>query len=102
MLVSRTCSGASAAAFLYIASIAKTLGASHYPDFLDTQLPLGEFENNEDYHVFAKPIKNVAVIGAGPHGLLLASELREANLNVRLFEAKARPGGEFRVAPCAL
>lgn len=92
MLISRAYTAAFLATFFSITSLVRTLRASRYSDF---QLPLGKYEDNDDYHEFAKPIKNVAVIGAGPHGLLLASELREANLNVRLFEAKARPGGKY-------
>jgi NADPH-dependent 2,4-dienoyl-CoA reductase/sulfur reductase-like enzyme len=44
------------------------------------------------YHEFSKEIKDVAVIGAGPAGLQHVVELREAGLNVRLFERKEYPG----------
>lgn len=42
---------------------------------------------------FKKPIKNVAVIGAGPSGLPSARHLRDAGLNVRVFERKSVVGG---------
>ena len=38
-------------------------------------------------------IRDVAVIGAGPNGLLQAATLLEHGFHVRLFERGPRPGG---------
>ncbi|GAA5808208.1 hypothetical protein MFLAVUS_001593 [Mucor flavus] len=42
---------------------------------------------------FKKPIKNVAIIGAGPSGLPTARRLKEAGFNVRVFERNSVVGG---------
>ncbi|KAG2231831.1 hypothetical protein INT48_003749 [Thamnidium elegans] len=42
---------------------------------------------------FKKPIKNVAIIGAGPSGLPTARHLKEAGFNVRVFERNSVVGG---------
>ncbi|KAJ7617382.1 FAD/NAD-P-binding domain-containing protein, partial [Roridomyces roridus] len=44
---------------------------------------------------FDPPIRSVAVIGAGPAGLMAATQLLEANFSVRLFERASSPGGNW-------
>ncbi|KAG6374681.1 FAD/NAD(P)-binding domain-containing protein [Boletus reticuloceps] len=54
-------------------------------------LPFQESEAHE--YQFEWPIQRVAVIGAGPSGLVAYRELTEAGLDVRLFERNSVPGG---------
>lgn len=44
-------------------------------------------------HVFERPIRRVAIVGAGPSGLAAARHLRDKGIHVRIFERNARPGG---------
>lgn len=82
-------------ALLSLAAGSISVRGSHYYDFLSgDQVPFTELMSDFEYHRFDTPIRTVAVIGAGPHGLLFASELLEANIRVRLFDRKSRPGGE--------
>lgn len=55
----------------------------------------GVHEDSE-WTTFSRPIKRVAVIGAGPAGLQSVAALKEQNLTVRLFERDAVPGGNWR------
>ncbi|KAH0836316.1 hypothetical protein J3R83DRAFT_7865 [Lanmaoa asiatica] len=48
-----------------------------------------------DEYQFSWPIKRVAVIGAGPSGLVAYRELTEAGLDVRIFERDNVPGGNW-------
>ncbi|KAG9309497.1 hypothetical protein JVU11DRAFT_10468 [Chiua virens] len=62
-----------------------------------TQQPLSrpssqDVESNE-YYQFRWPIRRVAIIGAGPSGLVAFRELKEAGLEVRIFERDNAPGG---------
>ncbi|KAF8127436.1 hypothetical protein EV363DRAFT_1515362 [Boletus edulis] len=50
-------------------------------------------ESKADEYQFEWPIQRVAVIGAGPSGLVAYRELTEAGLDVRLFERNSVPGG---------
>ncbi|WVQ83502.1 hypothetical protein IAT38_005643 [Cryptococcus sp. DSM 104549] len=50
--------------------------------------------HNEEWHTFDRPIKSVAVIGAGPAGLQATVALQRHNFTkVRLFEKQEGPGG---------
>ncbi|ORE06910.1 FAD/NAD(P)-binding domain-containing protein [Rhizopus microsporus var. microsporus] len=51
--------------------------------------------------IFKKPIKNVAVIGAGPYGLCSARHLRDAGLNVKVFERNSSVGGIWKYSDTA-
>lgn len=44
---------------------------------------------------FANDIRRVAVIGAGPSGLIHADTLLSEGFEVRLFERAAKPGGQW-------
>ncbi|WVQ72197.1 hypothetical protein IAR50_001743 [Cryptococcus sp. DSM 104548] len=46
-----------------------------------------------EYHTFPRPIRTVAVVGSGPSGTPAARQLKEAGLNVRVFERQDKPGG---------
>lgn len=46
--------------------------------------------------VFKKPIKNVAVIGAGPHGLCSTRFLKESGMKVKVFEQTGSIGGVWK------
>ncbi|KAI9254435.1 hypothetical protein BDA99DRAFT_157531 [Phascolomyces articulosus] len=50
-------------------------------------------EAKEDPYVFDKPIKRVAVIGAGAAGLPTAKALKEQGMEVRIFERMEDVGG---------
>ncbi|KAF8323173.1 FAD/NAD(P)-binding domain-containing protein [Clavulina sp. PMI_390] len=64
-----------------------------------TQLPLRSqaFHHaaESEFFEFTTPIKRVAVIGAGPSGLIHASTLIEEGFEVRLFERAPNPGGQW-------
>ncbi|KAF7728338.1 hypothetical protein EC973_006279 [Apophysomyces ossiformis] len=47
----------------------------------------------EDPHVFSRPIRRAAVVGAGPAGLATAKKLRDRGIEVRVFETQAEVGG---------
>lgn len=49
----------------------------------------------ESSFAFEHKIERVAVIGAGPTGLLHASTLLEHGFQVRLFERAPNPGGQW-------
>ncbi|KAG8221572.1 hypothetical protein J3R82DRAFT_1814 [Butyriboletus roseoflavus] len=49
----------------------------------------------EDEYRFDWPIQRVAVIGAGPSGLVAYRELTEVGLDVRIFERDSVPGGNW-------
>ncbi|WVR03026.1 hypothetical protein IAU60_000015 [Kwoniella sp. DSM 27419] len=55
----------------------------------------------QDAHVFPQPIRSVAVIGSGPTGTPAARHLRDAGLNVRLFERQSQSGGIWNWRPAA-
>ncbi|WWD21421.1 hypothetical protein CI109_105906 [Kwoniella shandongensis] len=46
-----------------------------------------------DYYAFSRPIKGVAIIGAGPSGVPAARQLRDAGLDVTLIERQDKIGG---------
>ncbi|WWC71200.1 uncharacterized protein I206_105153 [Kwoniella pini CBS 10737] len=49
---------------------------------------------NEEWHKFNKPVRSVAVIGAGPAGLQAAATLLKHDFDrVRMFERREGPGG---------
>ncbi|KAN0086218.1 hypothetical protein V8E55_007352 [Tylopilus felleus] len=52
-------------------------------------------EAQTDKYQFDWPIHRVAVIGAGPSGLVTYRELEAAGLDVRLFERDTVPGGNW-------
>lgn len=51
--------------------------------------------DDTDKHHFSHPIRRVAVIGAGPNGLQAAAALIDHGFEVRLFERRTRPGGNW-------
>ncbi|KJA15537.1 hypothetical protein HYPSUDRAFT_149012 [Hypholoma sublateritium FD-334 SS-4] len=48
-----------------------------------------------EYHTFKRPVRRVAVIGAGVGGLIAFRELKEAGFDVHLFERDNVPGGNW-------
>ncbi|KAF8323419.1 FAD/NAD(P)-binding domain-containing protein [Clavulina sp. PMI_390] len=50
---------------------------------------------SDQYYTFPKPIRRVAVIGAGPGGLVHADALIKDGFEVRLFERAPQPGGQW-------
>ncbi|KAG0808030.1 hypothetical protein G6F16_010194 [Rhizopus arrhizus] len=52
-------------------------------------------------YVFKRPIKNVVVIGAGPHGLCSARHLKETGMNVKVFERNGYIGGLWKYSDTA-
>lgn len=54
---------------------------------------------SEEYTCFARDIRRVAVIGAGPAGLQAAAALLEHGKDVRLFERTRGPGGNWNWSP---
>lgn len=54
---------------------------------------------NEQFHHFNRPVRNVAIIGSGPSGTPAARQLRDAGLNVRVFERQNKPGGIWNWRP---
>lgn len=52
-------------------------------------------EPGSPYYHFPKPIRRVAVIGAGPAGLQYAAALRDHGFHVRLFDRAPGPGGTW-------
>lgn len=52
-----------------------------------------------EYYTFKKPIKTVAIIGAGPSGTPAARHLIESGLNVRIFERQNKAGGIWNFRP---
>ncbi|KAF8553186.1 FAD/NAD(P)-binding domain-containing protein [Imleria badia] len=52
-------------------------------------------EAEPDEYQFDWPIQRVAVIGAGPSGLVAYRELTEAGFDVRIFERDSVPGGNW-------
>ncbi|KAF8556439.1 FAD/NAD(P)-binding domain-containing protein [Imleria badia] len=53
------------------------------------------FEAEENEYQFKWPVEKVAIIGAGPSGLIAYRELTEAGLDVRIFERDSVPGGNW-------
>ncbi|KAF8323174.1 FAD/NAD(P)-binding domain-containing protein [Clavulina sp. PMI_390] len=68
---------------------------------LGNQLPLyssgfdRKSQRETQFFKFSTPIKRVAVIGAGPTGLIHASTLIDEGFEVRLFERAPMPGGQW-------
>lgn len=62
-----------------------------------SQLPLSSPSYSshvpDQYYELPREIKRVAVIGAGPNGLLQAATLLDHGFQVRLFEKAPKPGG---------
>ncbi|KAG1163508.1 hypothetical protein G6F37_001139 [Rhizopus arrhizus] len=50
----------------------------------------------DDPYVFKRPIKNVAVIGAGAHGLCSARHLKDVGMHVKVFERNSSVGGLWK------
>ncbi|OCF34519.1 hypothetical protein I316_03560 [Kwoniella heveanensis BCC8398] len=46
-----------------------------------------------EYYQFLRPIKKVAIIGGGPSGVPAARQLRDAGLDVTVFERQSEVGG---------
>ncbi|WVQ82943.1 hypothetical protein IAT38_005079 [Cryptococcus sp. DSM 104549] len=53
----------------------------------------------ESYHQFTHPVKRVALIGSGPSGTPAARHLRDAGLDVRVFERQSQAGGIWNWRP---
>lgn len=70
--------------------------SAHQTPLYSTQSPSrGVSQSESDWFDFSGSIRRVAVIGAGPNGLLHASALIAAGFEVRLFERAPRPGGQW-------
>lgn len=85
--------------FVILAVSAITCGnaVARYQQPFDAFPPIPGRET--DYTKFSHPIRRVAVIGAGPSGLLHAATLIEHGFRVRLFERAPRPGGVWYYTP---
>ncbi|OXG54155.1 dimethylaniline monooxygenase [Cryptococcus neoformans] len=57
--------------------------------------------SKEQFHHFNRSVRNVAIIGSGPSGTPAARHLRDAGLNVRVFERQDKPGGIWNWRPSA-
>lgn len=57
--------------------------------------------SEEQFHHFNHSVRNVAIIGSGPSGTPAARQLRDAGLNVRVFERQDKPGGIWNWRPSA-
>lgn len=57
--------------------------------------------SEEQFHHFNRSVRNVAIIGSGPSGTPAARHLRDAGLNVRVFERQDKPGGIWNWRPSA-
>lgn len=64
-----------------------------------SQLPLSShsepqgYHSRDQYYELPHDVKHVAVIGAGPNGLLQTAKLLEYGFHVRMFEKAPQPGG---------
>lgn len=68
------------------------------PSFVNArQHPLtsAPLPRDDDSFEFSNKVERVAVIGAGPNGLLHAATLLSNGFQVRLFERAPRPGGTW-------
>lgn len=69
------------------------------PAISTSQIPLNALhseagaDDQGEYYQFPRPIRRVAVIGAGASGLQVAASLIENRFEVRLFERARNPGG---------
>ncbi|KAF9477391.1 FAD/NAD(P)-binding domain-containing protein [Pholiota conissans] len=70
------------------------LSATHVLASFADQTPLSSNKNDE-YYQFKRPIRKVAIIGAGVGGLIAHRELREAGFEVHSFERDTVPGGNW-------
>ncbi|KAG6831535.1 hypothetical protein H0H87_004861 [Tephrocybe sp. NHM501043] len=58
-------------------------------------LPSTPYSETTSFYKFQWPIKKVAIIGAGPGGLVNYREFVKAGFDVRLFERDTLPGGNW-------
>jgi hypothetical protein len=68
---------------------------------INQQIPFSVHHTSEDPSDWTElpDIKRVAVIGAGPSGLVSASTLIEHGFEVRLFDRQPGPGGNWLYSP---
>lgn len=52
-------------------------------------------DDERQWYQFSNEIRRVAVIGAGPSGLIHAHTLLSEGFEVRLFERAPKPGGQW-------
>lgn len=79
---------------LLLTLVLASLGVLH-PAFA-RQAPLISTGGERDGWLYApNQLKRVAVIGAGPSGLMHAATLIEQGFEVRLFERAPKPGGQW-------
>ncbi|KAG5636526.1 hypothetical protein H0H81_007723 [Sphagnurus paluster] len=74
---------------LVLAEIATIIAASQTPLLAPHQA------EGLDHYAFKWPIKKVAIIGAGPSGLINYREFTHAGFDVRVFERDTLPGGNW-------
>lgn len=79
---------------LYASALALSSISANQTPLYSTQ-SRGVFQSERDWFDFSGSIRRVAVIGAGPSGLLHASALVAEGFEVRLFERAPRPGGQW-------
>lgn len=82
-----------------LAAFPTFLGLAFVTAGVALQLPLfvqsADDPASSEYTTFNHAIRRVAVIGAGPHGLQVTAALLEHGFDVRLFERKKLPGGNW-------
>lgn len=77
---------------ILLALVLASLGV--LPPAFARQAPLSNGER-DDWLYAPNQLKRVAVIGAGPSGLMHAATLIEQGFEVRLFERAPKPGGQW-------
>ncbi|KAI0788896.1 hypothetical protein C8Q75DRAFT_793645 [Abortiporus biennis] len=81
-----------AASLFLLASSATAQLGSQIP--LESDIARHAFLDN-DFYEFKWPIQKVAIIGAGPGGLISYREFVQAGFDVRLFDRDDHPGGNW-------
>ncbi|RCH78383.1 hypothetical protein CU098_000008, partial [Rhizopus stolonifer] len=74
--------------------IADTVGIHQPIKKVDDGIYNANIDQTEKY-TFAKPIRKVAIVGAGPAGLPTAKLLLDEGLEVKIYERNSAPGGTW-------